>query len=191
MPKPDQARCDAAAGLSYTIDAADRIVYVSDGWEPFALENGGPELSSEKVVGRPLWDFITGFAVRDLYRLILKRVRSGVPVAFEIRCDAPRCRRLLGIRAEPLEGGHVQFRTEVLRVEPRAPVTLLDADIPRGVEVVRICSWCKKVHVPPDSWIEVEEAVERLRLFERHDVPQLSHGICRSCVDRVAASLGA
>ncbi len=185
----DAAR--AAGALAYTIDGADRIVEVCDGWEPFALENGGRELAPDKVLGRQLWDFVSGFAVRDLYRMILRRARGGVPVSFEIRCDAPHCRRHLGIRVTPLRDGHVQFRTEVLRVEMRPPVALLDAHAPRGVEVVRICSWCKKVHMPPDAWIEVEEAVLRLRLFERAEVPQLSHGICRACVDLVAASLGA
>jgi hypothetical protein len=191
MAKPDEVRGGAAAGIAYSIDAADRIISVSDDWAPFALENGGAELHPDKVLGRPLWDFVTGFAVRDLYRMILRRVRSGFPVSYEIRCDAPHCRRTIRIHLEMSRDGHVHFRTELVRIEPRAAVALLDAGAPRGVEVLRICSWCKKVHIPPDAWVEVEEAVVRLGLFGASEVPQLSHGICRPCVDRVATALGA
>jgi hypothetical protein len=54
--------------------------------------------------------------------------------------------------------------------------------------MVRVCGWCKKVDVG-GSWAEVEEAVTRLRLFDRPLLPQLTHGICEGCYDRMVETL--
>jgi hypothetical protein len=43
-----------------------------------------------------------------------------------------------------------------------------------------VCSWCKRVEIAGE-WFEVEDAIGRLRFFERRDMPRLSHGICRDC----------
>ena len=44
----------------YRVDAADVIVWVDSWWLAFAQENGAPELVTETVVGRHLWDFVFG-----------------------------------------------------------------------------------------------------------------------------------
>jgi len=46
--------------------------------------------------------------------------------------------------------------------------------------VLRIGSWCKRVYTDA-AWLEVEDAVERLGLFESEELPAISHGMCPSC----------
>jgi hypothetical protein len=45
-----------------------------------------------------------------------------------------------------------------------------------------MCGWCKRVSVR-NTWVEVEDAVLELRLFEREVLPDLTHGICPGCLE--------
>ena len=49
-----------------------------------------------------------------------------------------------------------------------------------------MCGWCKRVAVPPDRWLEVEEAVAALALFDEPRPPQLTHGVCEECSSRLS-----
>lgn len=42
--------------------------------------------------------------------------------------------------------------------------------------------------VSPGKWVEIEEGLAHLRLFEADKIPQLTHGLCHSCYQ---AALGA
>ena len=37
--------------------------------------------------------------------------------------------------------------------------------------------------MPDKGWVEVEEAVNVLRLFDKPRLPRISHGICAPCSD--------
>jgi hypothetical protein len=67
-------------------------------------------------------------------------------------------------------------------------VPLFNTATPRSDEpLLRVCSWCKKVDTRW-GWCEAEEAVVRLGLFEAQALPDITHGICQDCYERVAAS---
>src|SRR5690606_7906888 len=85
----------------------------------------------------------------------------------------------------------VEFQTHVLRVEHRTPVPLLARSTDRSSDLLRLCAWCNRVNVGSvlNQWVEVEEAMERLRLFERDRLPQLTHGICEPCLDAMLQTL--
>lgn len=40
-----------------------------------------------------------------------------------------------------------------------------------------------------EAWAKVEEAVSHLGLFDRHLLPQLTHGICEDCHARIVRTL--
>jgi len=61
----------------WTIDDADRIVYVNDAWLAFAGENTAPQLTASVVLDQPIWGFIQGQETRYLYKQIFSRVRAG------------------------------------------------------------------------------------------------------------------
>ena len=65
-----------------------------------------------------------------------------------------------------------------VRTERRDPVRLLDKDMPRSSDIIRICSMCKKVSTALNKWVEIEEGLAQLRLFEASEVPRLTHGLC-------------
>lgn len=169
--------------FTYRIDGEDRLVDVDENWLRFAQENGARHLARrEAVLGKPLWDFITGQETRHLYELMFAKVRAAqASLQIPFRCDSPGCRRFMEMRMSPEAYGQIRFTTWIVRSESRAPVSLLEASEDRSDEFVTICSWCKKVQVAPGVWEEVEEAVRALDLFASPRLPQLTHGMCPSC----------
>lgn len=169
------------SALSYELDREDRVVQVSPNWEAFASSNDAPELTSSKVVGRPLWDFITDLETRHLYVLLLAQVRRGSTLRLPLRCDAPARRRFLLLTLSPLLAGGVRLESQVVREEERPAEPLLARTTPRSTALLRMCSWCQRVAVNDTVWTELEEAVARLDLFGRLPLPHISHGVCPRC----------
>lgn len=167
--------------FEYTLDAFDRISAVSPEWVAFACENEAPGLTSDHVVGRPLREFISDEETRLLYQVLMNKVRkTGEPLSVKFRCDSPTLRRFMELRIEPTGNEGLQLTGLLVSTEPRKAAILLDCSMPRDNAILMTCSWCKRVHVGED-WIEVEEAIERLGLFDRPRLPRLSHGICPEC----------
>lgn len=167
----------------YRIDQADIITSVCDNWKSFATDNAwAGECSPENVVGHVLWDFIQDRETRHLYMELFKIVRAGKgagPIPF--RCDSPRERRFLELLLSPLPDGRIEITSTIIRSEPRDHVKLLDNQTPRSGELVKICSMCKKIAVAEDEWVEMEEGLARLKLFEADKMPGLTHGLCLPC----------
>lgn len=167
----------------YRIDSNDTIVSISDNWCSFADANaGGCSLRPENVVGRKLWDFIQDLETQHVYRELLKRVRGGMtlrPIPF--RCDSPSERRYLELHIAALPDQQIEITSTICRTESRSPVRLLDAATARSSDLVKVCSMCKKILVAPEKWIEIEEALARLKLFEADKMPRLTHGMCPTC----------
>lgn len=45
---------------------------------------------------------------------------------------------------------------------------------------LRACGWCCRIDMD-GFWIDVEDAVEKLGMFEFSRLPKLTHGICKDC----------
>ena len=174
--------------ITYEIDGRDRIIAVNDTWNQFADANHATELVNLALQGRSLWEFIVDRDTRAIYAMLVAKTRATQqPVRFTYRCDTPEQRRLLRLELYPQDAGAITFTSSVLQVEDRPPVALLDPRTQRDDRFLTICSWCKQVELTDPvtgavEWVEVEEAVERLGLFEASIMPQLTHGICPSCL---------
>jgi hypothetical protein len=171
--------------LLYRVGEDNRITYVSSDWNSFARRNGAPDLLAEAVVGQPLNRFVAGPETRHLYEIILARVRRtrhGILVKF--RCDTPSYRRFMELQVSPWTDGQLQFESRLVRGEDREPVPLMGSSVSRSDEFLTICSWCKRISVS-SAWVEVEDAVEQLALFHSDRLPNLTHGVCPECKDRV------
>jgi hypothetical protein len=82
------------------------------------------------------------------------------------------------ISALPDDG--LLFTAELRRVEQRIPVLLLDPHVSRSETLVGMCSWCKRVRADRELWLEIEEAISTLRLFE-DPPPGITHTMCPDC----------
>lgn len=172
----------------YRVDAEDKITFVDANWTPFAIENGLSRLTSAEVSNRLLWDFLSDITTRHLYRVFMHRVRgTGSEISFPFRCDAPDRRRFMKMTMRPLPESGLEFCSQILREELRPKVNLLDPNFPRRKDFVQMCSWCKKIKAP--DWVEVEEGVARLDLFDAPQVPWVSHSICPDCAQALEKEL--
>lgn len=168
--------------IEYVVRPDWTVVEIRGAWDDFARENDGWGLAVGDVVGRDLWDFISGPETRLLYDSLVARVgRTRKPIRFNFRCDAPTLRRHMRMDLVREGSENVRFISRVLREEPRPAQPLLSAEIPRADETLVMCSWCKRVRLDDDRWVEVEEYVEDSGLMERARLPRLSHGLCPRC----------
>jgi hypothetical protein len=172
------------APLVCTFGALEVITFVGDEWDDLALENGVPDLTASRVVGRPVWDFIGGAEAQHLWRIIFDRARQGAALRLPYRCDSPARRRFYDMEIVRIGDGAVKCASHLLLEETRPRVALLDLQVPRSNDLLVICSWCKRVQLDR-TWVEVEQAVDELHLFDRERLPRLSHGACASCVQNV------
>ena len=180
MEKRDERR------FIYRIDKQDRVIHVNQEWLDFARENQAPELSRAAVRGRKLNDFIADRETRHLYDIIYRRCReTGEPTEVSFRCDSPAERRLqkLHIRRHG-ERGELEFEGHIISIEARRPYTLSQHSGEDRARFLVICSWCKKIRVGEDRWVEMEEAAKIDHLFDAVP-PNLSHGICPQCFAQV------
>ncbi len=164
----------------YRINADDIIEFVNDDWISFARENGMAG-DPEDVIGTPLRSHIAGEEVRYIYDHICRRVRElGKSEEIPYRCDSPSVRRLLTLRIIPGTNRGLEFHSRIVKEEARERVLLIDSNIERSHELILMCAWCKKVK-GSKKWLEIEDAVGHLRLFEEASCPIISHGICHEC----------
>lgn len=167
--------------LSYAIDHEDRLIRLDPGYYRFAEENGWDGAGDS--LGRSLWDFVAGQEMRKLQRMLLRRLRDEVRrVELPFRCDGPGVRREMDIRiAADGSGRAVLFSARLRSEERRDPEQpLLDPRAPRGARTLTMCGWCDRFEVDGE-WVAVEEAAARLGLFDREELPAISHGVCPRC----------
>ena len=177
---------------TWTIDADDVITGVGGDWDEFAGANGAAALCGTRVVGAPLFDFITGQETQRIYRLLLHKVRSADAVLrVPFRCDSPEVRRHMRLEIAPMSADAIEFRGEFLGGESRPRVRLLDPNEARSRTLLVSCSFCLRLRVPPDEWIEPEHVVARMDLLSGVAVPQLIHGVCPECSASLRERLGA
>jgi hypothetical protein len=169
--------------IVYRVDAADRITYVNDAWDAFARQNEGASVMAAGVVGRPLWGFISDLTTLTIYQRLLGRIRVGNELRFSYRCDSPSHRRVMEMQISRADdAGSVEFRSVMLAEEHRQPTPIA----PKSLQ--RMCGWCNRLDVG-GAWMEIEEALPRLRMMERESPPMITHGICESCLETMEAEL--
>lgn len=180
-----------ASVYSYEIDKDDRIVFCSQNWDDFAVENDGAHLSFESIKGQSVWDHISCDRTVGLYQRIFASARAGNPVQFFLRCDSPTIRRMLHVSVSPTIEGCVRTSMMLFRIDERDAVhtVLCDNADSTGDDCYTLCTWCNKVHL--DGWHEIEHIVESRRSSGMENPPGIRHGICDPCHDRIDQQLGA
>jgi hypothetical protein len=175
--------------VTYTIDDKDNIIAVNSAWSAFATENDGMQLLPPAILGRTLWDFITDATTIQIYRHLFARVRAGIgPIKFAFRCDAPTKRRLLEMHIAKHPTGTLKCVVRSLRVEDRPAIPSFNPAT-GSKALMRVCGWCKRTPDANGDWLEIEQALPRLALFQQPALPAISHGICEDCRRKMTTAL--
>jgi hypothetical protein len=174
----------------YCIDANDYLIEVDELWLAFARENGAAQLTETTVLGRSLWDFVEGEAIRAVYEDIHERLRTcGKSASFSFRCDSPRLKRHMRMLITPRDNGQLVYASHIVWTEPQRVLALLDTEQQRSRLLLSVCSCCKKAMLEPDVWLEIEKVSLAMGLLESGKLPQLRHTICPECSGSLANSV--
>ena len=131
--RPADAADTAIMNLSYTLDASNAIIAVSGDWDRVALDNGGEQIISRRIIGRRLDDFITGDVTLMFVRTMLMSARTlKYIIRRPYRCDSPQLKRSMEMTVVPraqgvLEVCHRQLRSEPYRY-PLEGIVVQDSD---------------------------------------------------------------
>lgn len=203
-PVSDRAILNSLEGIIYVIDHEFLLQFVGgSGWSAFANENGASELADgTAIVGRSLFDFVTGADVQALYRDLVTRILAQPqgPAVFEYRCDAPTIKRRNRLSISPVvengESKGLLFQSLVLETETRPPINIYDPEtaLVRLREkltkpFVYVCSFCLDIawnsaETSDREWISAEEYYRR---GGTEDVV-VSHSVCPDCADMITKS---
>jgi len=157
------------------------ISFVSPEWVRFAQANEAPELTEEQVVGKPVWDFITGKEARALYQQLYSTLRSRRSEMFiPFRCDSPTQVRHMTLTLRSLGARGIECEGRLDRIETREPVALLSRGVARSQESIPICSLCRRMAIL-EEWLDVRAAIVRKRLLSAITFPRLEESVCPDC----------
>lgn len=117
MLKPGRA-------VHYVVDQSNRIVGVDENWDASATEQAQPggAPTSDRIIGRPLEEFLAGDATKMFVRAALDAARLlGKSRRLPYRCDGPHERRRFEMVISPLAGGNVKVEHVLVETLPRIP----------------------------------------------------------------------
>jgi hypothetical protein len=141
----------------YWLDGDDTIIGVGSTWDCFAGENDGHEVVAELVVGRSLWDFISGDPTRMWLSslLTLARLREET-ISRPYRCDSPTVKRFMNLEITRDPGGVLKLSHHLVRVEAmHTPCTVSPKSSP-GKKMLQRCSVCNRFNAS-QGWVEAED----------------------------------
>lgn len=176
--------------ISYRLDSENRITSIEGDWLDFAFQNGGQGLEIPGLLGRHIREFIADEQTLDFFLMIIHNVRlNNEAVTVSYRCDAPDKRRFMEFIARPEPQGGIECVSTIRYVQPRKPQPALAKGGHRSSAYLTVCSWCNKVRIGREKWVEVEQAVDRGEIDRQKLLPRLAHGICSGCMGTMKASL--
>ncbi|MCX8065919.1 MAG: hypothetical protein N3G21_12235, partial [Candidatus Hydrogenedentes bacterium] len=149
----------------------------------------GYEIISDKVIGKNLFNFIYSKDVKQIYREIIACVKNGKTIKFPFRCDSPTHVRNFFMTINLDEEKKVTFTSEFLSENLReTPLKAIYSTNISEEYMLVMCSWCKKVKTQA-GWLELEEVLNKEKIFIKREIPQISHGICEECYSVIKSEI--
>ena len=141
----------------YWLDGEDKIIGVGSTWDFFAGENEGREVVSELVVGRSLWEFISGDPTRMWLSsiLTLARIRNE-NVNRPYRCDSPTVKRFMNLEIKKDADGVLHLVHSLVRVEAMSVPCRVNPTPSPGKKMIQRCSVCNRFNTAK-GWTEAED----------------------------------
>ena len=168
----------AITQTTYSLDVEDCIVEVSRGWDDFALENDGPDVVADSVIGRKLSEFIEGDATRMwIISLVTSaRAKNKEMIRF-YRCDSPNEKRYMKMIVTPEGDGRVSVTSKLIRTEKMRKMV----DFVHNVFANYCkCSICNQIRVQ-EMWLEPDDAKVLGLLDDETPIPVV-YTVCETCM---------
>ncbi|SFX42914.1 hypothetical protein [Marinospirillum alkaliphilum] len=153
----NQSLEQALETVTLTVDADNYILSLSSNWEAVAAAgNAADSLACQKVIGKPLHEFISSDTTRMYVETCLKLCRLKKATLFRpYRCDSTTHKRFMELQLTPLDNQVVEMKHFLLKQEPfETPLHFEDIshDAHALPQLLR-CSMCNKVRpIQGDHW---------------------------------------
>ncbi|MCX8083671.1 MAG: 60S ribosomal export protein NMD3 [Calditerrivibrio sp.] len=163
---------------SYVLDRDMKIIEVGSRWDLMVYENcGNFHVLKENVLGKSIFDFITGDHIRMWFESLLNLAKiSGKPVIRDYRCDSPEVKRFMKMKIYLLENNLIRLDHYIVKIEKIVQPICLNFYNEFYLKVTR-CSICNRF-LYKNRWIDVEEAVKYF-YFPLSSIVDI---ICNDCV---------
>jgi len=141
----------------YWLNSEDAIIAVGSTWDTFAGENEGPGVVSGLIVGRSLWEFISGDPTRMWLSsiLTLARIRDET-VSRPYRCDSPTVKRFMNLEIKKGADGSLHLVHSLVRVEAMSVPCRVNPSPSAGKKMMQRCSVCNRFNTAK-GWMEAED----------------------------------
>ncbi|GAB4277216.1 MAG: hypothetical protein Kow0065_24140 [Methylomicrobium sp.] len=170
---------DVCAPVEYRVDRDNRIIWVNDAWQCFAAQNGGVDLTDERVIGQSVLEFVSGKVSKQYWELLLDSVRTGCqPLMIEYRCDSPDMRRNMLMQLRPNEFGTVHIVSLLLSSQQRSRAIDIRCAKQRSKQTSMRCSVCNRVKYH-ESWREVDDIFASAKT--QLPILLVTYAICPDC----------
>jgi hypothetical protein len=179
LEKPIDANAfDGDPSVIYVLDRGMRLRSCNPAWDRFAKENSGEHLLRPMILGRPVFDFISG-VLADYYRDLFARIlESGVDWHQEYECSSPEVMRTFAMHIYPVHGELLIVNSIIVQGphegEAFPPV---EARYRNVAGVLVMCSNCRRAKAGS------EERWDWVPGFVTSQPPKVSHGLCSLCYE--------
>lgn len=135
------------------------------------------------MIGSDLFGHVAGHFTKRFFREFIGGARSAAQSRRTYRCDAPHLKRLIEMRATPLEDGRVRISHAVIEEAPIAAAVVLVETHRRALSGYLRSSLCNRLRLRSDeTWREPDEALAAGGLA------RVVHTVCPTCRSGVEAS---
>lgn len=166
---------------SYTLDAFGHIVDVTGDWDDFAQRNHAHDASGNQILGKKLWNFVSGAdTVSYLNAIFFFTRRTGKEFAMNCRCDGPNVARLMKMRVIPGANSLLMVKHQLLACGPHKFDPELSAM--RHRFATARCSMCAKIEVGGE-WIDPFAKIS-------DQDASIDHKVCPECRRKTRVALG-
>ena len=172
---------NTSLSILFRININDNIIFINDDWSKAVALNNACGIFGDKTLHQNFWDFFDDISIEYLYRKLLFRVRQGHEVKFNLRCDYADSVQLLELHITLQSRNEVLFEVRVIEKDFYSSQSSFEESAAQTEELLVVCSWCDRVNIKNESWQEIEQAVNTLKLFESRNLPRISHGMCNDC----------
>jgi hypothetical protein len=169
------------------LDQTDRVIAVPGNWAVHGARIGSPDLDREQVLGRPVGWFVQDLTTRECFRMLFERIRrEGRSARVVTRCDSPTQQRAMQIRFVPMSAGALECSWSLFLDTAASEIPLQQRYGFEDGEFIRMCSWCRQVHLH-GRWQALESVAAEIGLLGHDELPAITHGICPRCAAALMA----
>jgi hypothetical protein len=159
----------------YVLDRQNRVVSLSGGWDEFAYENGGVNLTPQDVCGRKIWEFVTGDVTRMWLEALFQHARvCSTRVERPYRCDSPDLKRFMRMCIDIEQEGKLRVEHKLISTEQRSVPLHIRYGANTNKKTRQLCSMCGRLN--NNGWQEPRA--------EHADLPDgilVIYTVCEDC----------